>query len=239
VTPSTYVEFHLLFTLPALVGLALVAGRDRRRVRRSTLLGVPLLAAIAVAYTTPWDNYLIARGVWWYDEGNVLATLWHVPLEEYLFFVVQTVIVGLWVDRLPSDTETAWPSWRARAVGTAGGLAVGTVGLAMLTTEPTFYLGAILAWSAPVLALQWGFGWPHLWRLRRTVALGTLVPTAYLAAADRVAIAAGVWTISDRFTTGMTVAGLPVEEGAFFLVTSLFVVQGLVLLEWVVDRWPR
>jgi hypothetical protein len=32
------------------------------------------------------------------------------------------------------------------------------------------------------------------------------------------------------------VAGLPVEEATFFLVTNLFVVQGLVLFQWVLDR---
>jgi hypothetical protein len=34
----------------------------------------------------------------------------------------------------------------------------------------------------------------------------------------------------------MSVAGLPVEEGAFFLITNLFVVQGLLLYSWVLRR---
>jgi hypothetical protein len=43
--------------------------------------------------------------------------------------------------------------------------------------------------------------------------------------------------ISDRYTTGLGLPGLPVEEMTFFLTTNLFVVQGLVLLPWVVRRW--
>ncbi len=55
--------------------------------------------------------------------------------------------------------------------------------------------------------------------------------------ADWVAIRAGVWSLSARYTTGVELAGLPVEEALFFLVTNAFVVQGLVLLEWVIERW--
>ena len=45
--------------------------------------------------------------------------------------------------------------------------------------------------------------------------------------------------LSGRYTTGLVVPGLglPVEEALFFLLTNLFVVQGLVLWEWVVRRW--
>jgi lycopene cyclase domain-containing protein len=126
---------------------------------------------------------------------------------------------------------------RQRLVGVAAGGAVLLVGIACLRDAPTFYLGAILAWAGPVLALQWGFGWPVLWATRRTLALGVGVPTLYLWAADWVAIDVGVWVISETYTTGVTLFGLPVEEATFFLVTNLFVVQGLFLFLWVLDRW--
>jgi lycopene cyclase domain-containing protein len=88
-----------------------------------------------------------------------------------------------------------------------------------------------------VLALQWAVGAPQLWARRRLVALGTLVPATYLCVADRIAIEYGIWVLSEQYTTGLTVAGLPVEEATFFVVTNLFVVQGLVLYRWVLDRW--
>nr|WP_231751592.1 lycopene cyclase domain-containing protein [Halogeometricum sp. CBA1124] len=101
----------------------------------------------------------------------------------------------------------------------------------------TYYLGAILAWAAPVLALQWGFGWPYLWAVRRTFALAVAVPTLYFWVADWFAIWLDIWYISPAHTTGVSLLGLPVEEATFFLVTNLFVVQGLLLFLWVVDRW--
>ena len=56
-----------------------------------------LLVLIAVAYTTPWDNYLVATNVWWYDESLVTGLkLGWVPIEEYTFFVLQTLMTGLW-----------------------------------------------------------------------------------------------------------------------------------------------
>ena len=54
-------------------------------------------AALAVLYTAPWDNYLVATQVWWYDPALVSGlVIGYVPLEEYLFFIAQTVLVGLW-----------------------------------------------------------------------------------------------------------------------------------------------
>jgi lycopene cyclase domain-containing protein len=124
-----------------------------------------------------------------------------------------------------------------RSLGVLAGLSVGTAGLAMLLYRPTYYMGAILAWAGPVLALQWAVGWSYLLSRWRLLAVATLVPATYFSAADRIAIDAGIWRISSDLTTGLTVGGLPIEEGAFFLVTTLFVVQGLVLYPWVIERW--
>jgi len=52
---------------------------------------------LAVVYTTPWDNYLVATGVWYYNPE--LVTGWvigYVPIEEYTFFVLETILAGLW-----------------------------------------------------------------------------------------------------------------------------------------------
>jgi lycopene cyclase domain-containing protein len=88
-----------------------------------------------------------------------------------------------------------------------------------------------------VLALQWGVGWRYLLAVRRRLAVMVAVPALYLSTIDRIAIEMGLWTISPMYSTGLFVGGLPIEEGAFFLVTSLFLAQALVLLRWVVVRW--
>jgi lycopene cyclase domain-containing protein len=243
VTPRlTYLAFLALFLLPPLAVLATgLRGRRRREDVdwRPRWIGLGLLVAVAVGYTTPWDNYLIAQGVWWYGSGTVLTTVWLAPLEEYLFMALQPVVVGLWLyRRLPPARDDVAVTIRERALGALAGGLVAVVGAALLSGS-TYYLGAILAWAGPVLAVQWAFGWPYLRARGRTLVAGVAPPTLYLWAADWVAIRSGVWTISARHTTGVTLLGLPVEEAVFFLVTNLFVVQGLLLFLWVVEGRSR
>jgi lycopene cyclase domain-containing protein len=92
-------------------------------------------------------------------------------------------------------------------------------------------------WAGPVFALQWGVGWRYLVAVRRRLVAIVAAPVLYLSVIDRIAIGEGLWTISPAYSTGLTVGGLPIEEGAFFLCTTLFVVQALVLLRWVIARW--
>jgi lycopene cyclase domain-containing protein len=157
-------------------------------------------------------------------------------VEEYVFIVLQPVVTGVLLYAVEPPTVEVSISRRDRVIGALAGGVVGVVGAALLFSAETFYLGAILAWGGPVLSLQWGFGWPYLRRVRRRLALGVALPTVYFASVDRIAIDAGVWIISSEYTTGLTVAGLPIEEGAFFLITNLFVVQGLLLYSWVLRR---
>lgn len=234
--PVTYLDFHLYFLVPPCLGVLFVAGTRAGTRRGVEWAGVGLLVLIALVYTTPWDNYLIARGVWEYAEGSVAMTIGLAPIEEYLFIVLQPVVAGLWLYSLPPATAAVSVSTRDRGVGVLAGALVGLLGAGLLFRSETFYLGAILAWAGPVLALQWGFGWPYLWRVRRRLALGVAVPTAYFAVADRIAIETGIWSLSPAYTTGVSVAGLPIEEGAFFLLTNLFVVQGLLLYSWILRR---
>jgi lycopene cyclase domain-containing protein len=223
-----YLLFHAVFLLPPLALLAAWrAGSPSRRLR----LGLAILVPVALAYTIPWDGYLIRQGVWWYGDNSVAATIWRIPVGEYLFIAVQPVITGLWAASLDWNTAAAGlQSRRDRVVGALAGLAVAAVGVGLLLLgESTFYLGALVAWGGPVLAIQWAFDWRYLWARRRTLAAAVGVPTLYFAVADRVAIEFGIWVLSGAYTIGITVAGLPVEEGAFFLLTNAFVVQGLAL----------
>ncbi|MEF8907559.1 MAG: lycopene cyclase domain-containing protein [Haloarculaceae archaeon] len=233
----TYLEFHLLFLLPvlSLLSVSLLARRVERP--RLNLAGLAVIVVLALLYTTPWDNYLIAQGVWAYGEGRVAGRLWLAPAGEYLFILLQPVAAAFWLFHLPTPTVEVGMNGRDRLVGLAAGGLVTAVGVALLASESTFYLGAILGWGGPVLALQWAVGWRYLVAVRRHVTLAVGVPTLYLWVADWVAIQQGVWVISGRYTTGLGLFGLPVEEMTFFLTTNLFVVQGLVLLPWVVRRW--
>ena len=89
----SYTHFLILFVG---IPLILLAWLLRRRLRRIDLSILVRLATIAVLYTTPWDNYLVATGVWYYDPRLVLNhTIGYVPLEEYVFFILQAFLSGL------------------------------------------------------------------------------------------------------------------------------------------------
>ena len=227
--PMTYLTFHLVFILPPIVALG-VAARGLLRGRRTALavLGVPVLALL---WTTPWDNYLVWRGVWDYGPDRVVATLGYVPVEEYLFFLLQPLLTGLWllilVRRRSAPSSPGGPG--VRWAGTLAYAALTVAGVVALGHTAGTYMGLILVWSAPVLALQWAWAGGEIWRRRRAAAWGVAVPTLWLWIADATAIHLGVWTISERYTTGWMLGPLPVEEALFFLVTNALVVQGVLL----------
>lgn len=89
----SYPQFLLFFLLPPLL-VMLVA--TRRRQSRRVWAALVALMVIAWVYTTPWDNYLVIRGVWFFDSDRIWGLfLWRVPLEEYLFYLLQVLITGL------------------------------------------------------------------------------------------------------------------------------------------------
>jgi lycopene beta-cyclase len=255
----SYLAFHAVFILPPITLMAWGLWRIGPQ-PLSDLLGrrwrwaMFALAAIAFAYTTPWDNYLVWRGVWWYGADRVIGTLGHVPIEEYLFFLLQPFLTGLWtyhlllrregsravsglreIPGLRLEPASARPGV-VRLVGALPWFGLGVLGAWMLTFESGVYMGLILAWAAPVVGLMWLYLGPALWRLVHVAGLAIAVPTVYLWVADAVAIRQGIWAISERFTLGWAPGGLPVEEAVFFLITNVLIVFGTLL--FLVPAFP-
>ncbi|MGF1450388.1 MAG: lycopene cyclase domain-containing protein [Opitutales bacterium] len=245
----TYSTFHLLFTLPILALLGVVAWR--------TAKGRPadyahrwhawlFLSVIAFIYTTPWDIYLVGQGVWGYPEGSVLGTVAGVPVEEYAFFLIQTAITTLWfficLGRLRPGGQTLAPPPSLRSQQRArwtlpclGYLAL--VGVYALQFEQGTYFGLILVWACPILVLHWLVGGSWLADNLKLIAWGVLPPTLYFWVADWVAIYTGAWHINPALSLGPSLVGLPLEEAVFFLVTNIMVVQGLYLYLAVLEQW--
>jgi putative membrane protein len=238
----TYGQFLALFLLPPITGLSILVLRDQRRSstekRRQGAGRWWLLAGllvVALVYTIPWDSHLIANGVWFYDPSRVSGiALAGIPLEELLFFPLQTLLVGLWVfwltPRLAPDRRGAPPGVRRVAVAAVGMAWLVALVLLLRGGRSVTYLGLELVWALPPLALQLGLGADLLWR-RRRLALAALLPVvAYLAGVDALAIHAGIWVISPRLSLGALLGDLlPLEELVFFLLTSALVVGGLIL----------
>ncbi len=97
----TYACFLALFLGPLLV-LGVV--RARPVLGACHLLFLLGLSLVVVAWTSPWDNAAVAAGLPGFDperiSGIVIGLL---PLEEYLFFLLQTWVTSLllirWVMR--------------------------------------------------------------------------------------------------------------------------------------------
>jgi lycopene cyclase domain-containing protein len=242
----TYAQFLLYFLGFPIILLSLATWRDLRNQLRSPegfrnmpgWLAVCTHVVLALVYTTPWDNYLVATGVWFYNPRLVTGlTIGWVPIEEYAFFVLQTTLTGLWLLWLsrrlkPRQCELHQPL-RMRKIAVIGLGSLWLFSLAgLFSSWHSFtYLGLILAWALPPLILQVAFGADILWRSRRLIGLALGSVSVYLGVMDSLAIRAGTWTIDPAQSLNLFLGGaLPVEEFVFFLMTNLLIVFGITLL---------
>jgi lycopene cyclase domain-containing protein len=243
----TYWAFHLVFILPVIGVLLYVTRRQPFSPLPHFRSAVALIAVMALLYTTPWDNYLIYRGVWSYNLHRISESLriGYVPLEEYCFFLLQPVLTGLYLlyfaGRSASAVELglqpAERHWAPRVAGGAACLVATLLGwIAFLTGGPWTYLGLIFLWAGPVLAFHWLYAGDQLWHMRRLLVASVVAATVYLWVVDRIALEWKIWSISPVFSTGWNLLGLPMEEAVFFLVTNLLVVQGMILFFAFVSR---
>jgi lycopene cyclase domain-containing protein len=240
----TYFGFLSIFLVIPILIFLFITWRDGRQGReitgfkngRAVWFAIGLHMLIAVIYTTPWDNYLVATKVWTYDLALVTGRLiGYVPIEEYTFFLLQTLLAGLiwWaVARRVTVTGPFKASGALRVWAAAGLGIIWLVSVLLLVTgnAPATYLAITLAWALPPIGLQLIFGADILWRHRRLLTLAILPMALYLSLADSLAILSGTWTISRAQSTGLFIGALPVEEAVFFLLTLVLVVFGQTLL---------
>jgi lycopene cyclase domain-containing protein len=242
-----YFGFLARFVAAPLLVLLFLAWRDRKRGKtlppelrglkpEQALAG---LSAVAVAWTTPWDNYLVASKVWWYDPRLVTGVvLGYVPIEEYTFFVLQTLFTGSWVLFLarslkPNPHKPRHPMLVRLSMAGALGLVWGWAVWNLLRgPKARTYLSLTLSWALLPLIVQALFGGDILWQHRRLIALGFIPTTVYLSVADSLAIEGGTWTINPDKTIPIKLLGgnLPFEEGLFFLLTNLLISMGMTLV---------
>lgn len=258
----TYAGLLLRFIVVPIIVLALLVLRDRQRRREgetmargwSPYLLVAALIVVAILYTMPWDSHLIATKVWSYRRTLVSGVnVGGIPVEELLFFPLQTLLVSLWFlwlvprlvprvargDAAVSAAQRVGETVRGTASATKGRLLSALVGSGLwliafvvlrLGWQPGTYLGWELVWALPPIIIQLSLGGDILWRRRRLV-LAVLIPAIlFLSAVDTLAIHEGIWTIDPHQSLDILIGGqLPLEEALFFSLTSVLVVFGLVL----------
>lgn len=242
-----YFGFLIRFVIIPLFVLRLLVWRDRKNhIEPPTALknwdeDSVLIAhvAVAVAYTTLWDNYLVANKVWSYDPDLVTGIkIGYVPIEEYSFFVLQTLLTGTWAQflaaRMPLDNTpytSTHPAFRFTSTSALGLLwAISARGLLQ---DRKNYLHLILAWALPPIMIQTALGGDILWRHRKLILASILPATAYLGATDSLAIESGTWTINPAHITGINAVSkhLPFEELLFFFLTNVLLVFGVTLVQ--------
>jgi lycopene cyclase domain-containing protein len=242
----TYFGFLFRFLLIPILVFLTITYWDNKSNRRSNgfrnggavWIGIAIHVLLAVVYTTPWDNYLVATGVWYYNPDLVTGiVLGYVPIEEYTFFVLETILAGLWwwflTRRLPSST----PNFRSnRSLVYLSACLLVFVWL--VSTYLFFfggiewtYLSIILFWALPPIILQILFGADILWHYRKLVFWSIFLPGMYLSLIDILALKDTTWSISPTQTTGILFFGiLPLEEVVFFFVTNMLITFGMTLL---------
>ena len=240
----TYLGFLVVFLgIPILI-LGFFTWIDNIKGRKIPLQfrGLPIWFSIlihilaALIYTTPWDNYLVANRVWYYDPDKIIGlTLGWVPIEEYLFFLAQTLATGLWLRFLlvREKPEKGYDiRFKNRWIVILIPFSIFLISLYWLIIGwmPGSYLGLILSWAIPPILIQLYFGGDILLRNKRFIFTGLAVPTIYLSLADSFAISKGIWEINPDLSTNIFLGGiLPVEEFIFFLVTNLLISFGICL----------
>jgi lycopene beta-cyclase len=242
----TYFGFLLRFLgIPILVFLSLAYWdhQKNRQIRgfrngRAVWSAIGIHVLLAVLYTTPWDNYLVATGVWYYNPELVTGiVIGYVPIEEYTFFVVETILSGLWwwflARRLSPPVTKLVPNRTLVYLSTSL-----LVFLWLVSTYLFFiggaewtYLSIILFWALPAILIQLLFGADILWHHRRLVFWALFVPGLYLSLMDIAALTETTWSISPSQTTGILFFGiLPIEEVLFFFITNVLITFGMTLL---------
>lgn len=241
----TYFAFLGLFLVIPLAGLLVLLRSLRRKgaalparlaaLAPGTVIAITALAA--VLYTTAWDNYLVATGVWSYDPELVAGViLGFVPLEEYLFFVLQTLLTGWFFVALASrrraqlDPAPATP-WLCLWISLPVILIwLGSIVALAAGWQAARYAALLLVWALPPVLVQLVFGADILWQERRLVLPAWLLATLYYTLADVIAVRSGTWGFSPHYTLGVHLGPLPIEEVLFFLVTNSLIVFSVTLI---------
>ncbi|KAA0254595.1 MAG: lycopene cyclase domain-containing protein [Chloroflexi bacterium] len=242
----TYFGFLLRFLVIPILVFLIIAWWDNKNNRptpgfkngKVVWTAILVHVILAVVYTTPWDNYLVATGVWYYNPNLVTGiVIGYVPIEEYTFFVLETVLAGLWwwflARRIPEPKQEFKRNRLLVYLSTCV-----LVILWLFFTWQFFlgpvewtYLSIILFWALPAIFPQMLYGADILWHHRKLVFAAVFVPGLYLSLMDIVALTDTTWSISKEQTTGVLFFGiLPLEEVLFFFITNLLIGFGMTLL---------
>lgn len=232
-TMLTYMQVHLYYTLPPTIFLYLLI---RPLITSFDKIKILTLCILAVVYTTPWDNYIIYHKAWWYGKDAVIGNIGYVPIEEYIFFVVQTIFTSLW-----TICCTRWTlhSLYLRSSKSLTfqlkkyfGIVIMVIAILWgwfnaIPATKTFYLCSILWWTSLVVVMLWYITSSYIVQRYQHILISAVFPSLYLCYVDLIALRARVWHINEMTSLEIFVLPeLPVEEVIFFFLANFMVVMG-------------
>jgi lycopene cyclase domain-containing protein len=92
----TYPKVILWFVVPAIAVLLGLVVALRRPLPGRFFKALGVLLAIVYVATIPWDNLAVRWGIWFFDWEKTWGIRWlYLPLEEYLFFGLETILAAL------------------------------------------------------------------------------------------------------------------------------------------------
>lgn len=226
----SYGRFHWIYNVPLILLLALLA----QVWNRGWEWWWPALVVLVIVYafTIPWDNYAAFRGIWGFPRERFSRQLGWLPVEEYLFFGLQSVeaillsilFLEFWPGEGMGAASVDWPNLAA-----CGGILLvwgvgGWLGRGLGAQSRWHYAWHLLFWFVPIFGLIAAIAWPVLAPLWPVWLAATLLLGTYLTLADLHAISLGIWHFDERQISGFRFFGvLPWEEAAFFYLTSALV----------------
>ncbi|MFM8771601.1 MAG: lycopene cyclase domain-containing protein [Candidatus Kapaibacterium sp.] len=233
----TYRGFHYRITLPLLAACAscwLVTGANG-----AGILSMSALCLIVVIFTYPWDSWAVRRGVWDFPDDRLLRRIGVLPVEEIAFFVLQTLQVAcltLAFLRWGTSSDISVTQIDSGNLIAAGGVLLTAFLVHVLSRSARArrpeltYAWHLGVWFLPLIGAQWVFAFDILAACGTAIAAATMIIGTLLSVADVWAVKHGIWFFDERQTLGVKLRGiLPLEEVAFFYLTSLLVAQSIVL----------
>lgn len=194
------------------------------------------LCGLALIYTTPWDNYIIYHKAWWYRKDAVIGTIGYVPIEEYLFFIIQTIMTALWtslcsrwtLNSLYLKNSNLLKFYAIRYIVISVAVALMIIGWQhAIPATKTFYLGSITWWTLLVVIVLWYVSGSYVTKRYKETLISILVPSIYLCYVDLIALRARVWHINEATSLEIfPIAELPIEEVTFFCLSNVIVALG-------------
>ena len=168
----TYFTFLFIFIALPLVGIIAIYVRkylknEEEEVKqiRNIMLALTGLIFIALVYTTPWDNFLVENSIWFYDPAKVTGFLiGFVPIEEYTFFIIQTLLIGLFFGLVYLETNLKLEispmksNWRIISSTILGGIWFIMLVSFIGDFQPLTYMSLILLWAIPPIIIQLLYG---------------------------------------------------------------------------------